>query len=146
MLSQNCLKFHSPNGSACEITFHNFEISLAVFMPNITTNHAITHTNRKYNNLLWNYVSNDSARFPSATKENLHISCRARKILFIFLLVLTLKAFRTYLCDLSLKRVWAVLARLSNSLFNHLRRKGFSLMTNSSWLHVYSWGAGFREK
>ena len=25
--------------------FNNFEISLMVFMPNITTNHAITHTN-----------------------------------------------------------------------------------------------------
>ena len=25
---------------------NNFEISLVVFMPNITTNHAITHTNK----------------------------------------------------------------------------------------------------
>ena len=25
---------------------NNFEISLVVFMPNITTNHAITYTNR----------------------------------------------------------------------------------------------------
>ena len=30
---------------AREITFNNFEISLVVFMPNITTNHAITYTN-----------------------------------------------------------------------------------------------------
>ena len=29
---------------ACEITYNNFEISLEVFMPNITTNHAITYT------------------------------------------------------------------------------------------------------
>ena len=28
-----------------EITYNNFEISLVVFMPNITTNHAITYTN-----------------------------------------------------------------------------------------------------
>ena len=34
------LKFHSPNGS-----YKNFEISLVVFMPNITTNHAIAYTN-----------------------------------------------------------------------------------------------------
>ena len=27
------------------ITYNNFEISLVVFMPNITTNHAITYTN-----------------------------------------------------------------------------------------------------
>ena len=27
------------------ITFNNFEVSLVVFMPNITTNHAITYTN-----------------------------------------------------------------------------------------------------
>ena len=30
---------------ACEITYNNFKISLVVFMPNITTNHAITYTN-----------------------------------------------------------------------------------------------------
>ena len=30
---------------AREITSNNFEISLVVFMPNITTNHAITYTN-----------------------------------------------------------------------------------------------------
>ena len=29
----------------CEIKYNNFEISLVVFMPNITTNHAITYTN-----------------------------------------------------------------------------------------------------
>ena len=31
--------------TAREITYNNFEISLVVFMPNITTNHAITDTN-----------------------------------------------------------------------------------------------------
>ena len=30
---------------ALEITYNNFEISLVVFMQNITTNHAITYTN-----------------------------------------------------------------------------------------------------
>ena len=30
---------------AREITYNNFEISLVIFMPNITTNHAITYTN-----------------------------------------------------------------------------------------------------
>ena len=30
---------------AREITFNNFEIALVVFMPNITTDHAITYTN-----------------------------------------------------------------------------------------------------
>ena len=30
---------------ACEILYNNFEIPLVVFMPNITTNHAITYTN-----------------------------------------------------------------------------------------------------
>ena len=33
---------------AREITYNNFEISLVVFMPEITTNHVIT-----YINLLW---------------------------------------------------------------------------------------------
>ena len=36
MIFQNCLKF----------TYNNFEISLVVFMPNITTNHATTYTNK----------------------------------------------------------------------------------------------------
>ena len=31
--------------SAREITYNDFEILLVVFMPNITTNHAITYTN-----------------------------------------------------------------------------------------------------
>ena len=34
--------------SAREITCNNFEISLVVFMSNITTNHAITYTNELY--------------------------------------------------------------------------------------------------
>jgi len=34
VIFQNCLKY-------------NFEISLVVFMPNITTNHAITYTNSR---------------------------------------------------------------------------------------------------
>ena len=47
-------KYHSwyfqivPNFTrltAREITYNNFEISLVVFIPNITTNHAITYTN-----------------------------------------------------------------------------------------------------
>ena len=33
--------------TAREITYNNFEISLVVFMPNITTNHAFTNTNYK---------------------------------------------------------------------------------------------------
>ena len=37
---QNCLKFHSPNGS-----WNYVEIPLVVFMPNITTNYAITYAN-----------------------------------------------------------------------------------------------------
>ena len=44
MIFQNYLKFHSPKGRR-EITYNNFEISLVVFMPNTTTNHAITYTN-----------------------------------------------------------------------------------------------------
>ena len=31
---------------AREITYNNFEISVVVFMPNITTNHAITYTKK----------------------------------------------------------------------------------------------------
>ena len=31
--------------TACEIMYNNFEISLVVFMPNITSNRAITNTN-----------------------------------------------------------------------------------------------------
>ena len=39
---------------ASEITYNNFEISLVVFMQNITTNHAITYTSfHKYMQSNW---------------------------------------------------------------------------------------------
>ena len=38
---------------AREITYNNFEISLAVFMTNITTNHAITYTNPSFQGFLY---------------------------------------------------------------------------------------------
>ena len=44
MIFQNCLK-NFTHVTAREITHNNFEISLEVFMPNITTNHAVTYTN-----------------------------------------------------------------------------------------------------
>ena len=43
--------------TARKITYNNFEISLVVFMPNTTTNHAITYTNYYYY-----YHSNSSAK------------------------------------------------------------------------------------
>ena len=39
---------------AREITYNNFEISLVVFMSNITTNHAITYTNYMYSEIIIN--------------------------------------------------------------------------------------------
>ena len=51
MILKNGLKFHSPNGSW--ISYNNFEISLVAFMPNITTNHAITYTNYSSNLVLF---------------------------------------------------------------------------------------------
>ena len=41
MIFQNCLKFHCL--TAREITYNNFEISLVVFMPNVTTNHTTNY-------------------------------------------------------------------------------------------------------
>ena len=43
---------------AREITNNNFEISLVVFMPNITTDHAITYTNTLF--LLMQLMLNNS--------------------------------------------------------------------------------------
>ena len=37
--------------TAREITYSNVEISLVVFVPNITTNHAITYTNNREVNI-----------------------------------------------------------------------------------------------
>ena len=42
ILYQNRLKFHLTARETS--TYTNFEISLVVFIPNITTNHAITYT------------------------------------------------------------------------------------------------------
>ena len=44
MIFQNC-HINFTCLTAGEIMYNNFEISLVVFMPNITTNHAITYTN-----------------------------------------------------------------------------------------------------
>ena len=49
--------------TAREITYNNFEISLVIFMPNITANHAITYTNttqyakkkKKRKNNVWTF-------------------------------------------------------------------------------------------
>ena len=41
---------------AREITDNNFEISLVVFMPNITTNHAITYTNRTVPDIAFSHL------------------------------------------------------------------------------------------
>ena len=38
--------------------YNNFEISLVVFMPNITTNHAITYTYMAFNSNTWKLTSN----------------------------------------------------------------------------------------
>ena len=35
----------SDISKSSQITYNNFEISLVVFMPNITANHAISYTN-----------------------------------------------------------------------------------------------------
>ena len=37
--------------------YNNFEISLVVFMPSITTNHAITYTNIMGDTLLLNFAA-----------------------------------------------------------------------------------------
>ena len=38
-------KYYSSYFKIVSIAYNNFEISLVVFMPNITTNHAITYPN-----------------------------------------------------------------------------------------------------
>ena len=42
---------------AREITYNNFEISLVVFMPNITTNHAMLFATKKKIQLITTYRS-----------------------------------------------------------------------------------------
>ena len=43
---------------AREITYNNFKISRVVFMPNITTNHAITYTNKFGPSILPSFITN----------------------------------------------------------------------------------------
>ena len=66
-----CHKYHSryfkivskfTRLTAREITYNNFEISLVVFMPNITTNHAITYTS------IIHYI----------TRKVLHLACSGK--------------------------------------------------------------------
>ena len=51
--------------------YNNFEISLVVFMPNITTNHAITYTNRSVFNY-YNYL--DRFKCPHAISRDSLVS------------------------------------------------------------------------
>ena len=44
-LLYNTKNFSCDISKLSQITYNNFEISFVVFMPNITTNHAITYTN-----------------------------------------------------------------------------------------------------
>ena len=55
---------------AREISCNNFEISLMVFMPNITTNHAITYTNIAYKACARNFNSEGYSRQVQEKKEN----------------------------------------------------------------------------
>ena len=54
-------------------TYNNFEISLMVFMPNITANHAITYTNKnlycKAGSLLTGKIIPESTRYVPLTKD-----------------------------------------------------------------------------
>ena len=59
---------------AREISYNNFEISLVVFMPNITTNHAITYT--------YNYMS--EIRIPCCYRRNQFLSNDTYQINLIF--------------------------------------------------------------
>ena len=82
MIFQNFLKFHSPI-TTCEITYNNFEISLVVFMPNITTNHAITYTNLGYLNQALNNPAQSFTR--KAPKQ--YYNCPGRATWFFYLLL-----------------------------------------------------------
>ena len=58
---QNCLKFHSPNGSWNYVYSISKYRALVVFMPNITTNHAITHTNNYKFQLIQIFITHSVA-------------------------------------------------------------------------------------
>ena len=57
---------------AREITYNNFEISPVVFMPNITTNRAITYTNIYKTDCIWlwkeNLLNDNATNFLVITK------------------------------------------------------------------------------
>ena len=52
---------------AREISYNNFEISLVVFMPNITINHAITYTNSEINDREEKEKEHGSSKLTSLT-------------------------------------------------------------------------------
>ena len=60
--------------------YNNFEISLVVFMPNITTNHAITYTNiilKHLNNISGTFLTECLSKQPLSklSKCNFTVSC-----------------------------------------------------------------------
>ena len=56
-----------------QITYHNFEKSLVVFMPNITSNHAITYTNQEVFSSL-NFTSIKCVREPFLVLSQIEMS------------------------------------------------------------------------
>ena len=74
MIFQNCLKFHEP--------YNNLEISLMVFMPNITTNHAITYTNfgGVNNRVIVSHENTFNLVMAEKTSESSNHITRAKKI------------------------------------------------------------------
>ena len=74
MIFRNYLKFHLPNGSWIYL-YNNFEISLVVFMPNITTNHAITYTNMVGDPFFENQILKISLIFLETCKDHVQF-CR----------------------------------------------------------------------
>ena len=64
--------------------YNNFEISLVVFIPNITTNHAITYTNFVNNHVVHSYNTRryNDLRFPlPRTGEDKHLSKKSNDLL-----------------------------------------------------------------
>ena len=75
---QNCLKFHSPK--AREVLYNNFELLCVVFMPNITTNHAIIYLYKYFADLNTNKLYNSGDLGKKGLPKPLEIGTSDMKI------------------------------------------------------------------
>ena len=117
--------------------YNNFEISLVVFMPNITTNHAITYTNiilKHLNNISGTFLTECLSKQPLSklSKCNFALLSRACYVWCIYLVVKKRKKTYCLACihvpKMNISKSWQWNQRLKETKSNRICHKCLNLL------------------